>query len=139
MTFSGVNYLAVLVAAIVAFVFGAVWYNILGRQWLLAQGKTVEAGQPRGKPPLVQMVVTFVAQLVMAYVLAAIAGHLGNDQDTIVNGLHAGLFAWLGFIATSLIVNDQFEGQKLSLTVINGGHWLGVLLIQGAIIGAFGR
>ena len=139
MTFSGVNYLAVLVAAIVAFVFGAVWYSVLGKQWLLAQGKTVEAGQPRGKPPLVQMVVTFVAQLVMAYVLAAIAGHLGNDQDTIVNGLHAGLFAWLGFIATSLIVNDQFEGQKLSLTVINGGHWLGVLLIQGAIIGAFGR
>ena len=138
MTFAGVNYLAILIAGIAGFAFGAVWYNVLGKQWLLAQGKTIEAGQPRGKPPLGPMVVTFIAQLVMAYVLAAIAGHLGSNQNTILNGLHAGFFAWLGFVATSLVVNDSFEGQKRALTVINGGHWLGVLLIQGAIIGAFG-
>jgi hypothetical protein len=31
------------------------------------------------------------------------------------------------------------SGQRnASLTIINGIHWLGVLVIQGAIIGAFG-
>ena len=35
-------------------------------------------------------------------------------------------------------VNHAFEGAKPMLTVIDGGHWLAVLLLMGAIIGAFG-
>jgi hypothetical protein len=31
-----------------------------------------------------------------------------------------------------------FQGAKGALTVIDGGHWLGVLLIQGAILGWWG-
>jgi hypothetical protein len=39
---------------------------------------------------------------------------------------------------TSLVVNHAFQGVRRTLTLIDGGHWLGVLLIQGAIIGWFG-
>ncbi|MBM3524115.1 MAG: DUF1761 domain-containing protein, partial [Alphaproteobacteria bacterium] len=35
-------------------------------------------------------------------------------------------------------VNHGFQGVKRALTVIDGGHWLGVLLIQGVIIGWMG-
>ena len=31
-----------------------------------------------------------------------------------------------------------FQGARPSLTFIDGGHWLGVLLIQGAILGWWG-
>ena len=39
---------------------------------------------------------------------------------------------------TTLAVNYSFGQCKASLTVIDGIHWLGVLVIQGAIIGAMG-
>jgi hypothetical protein len=35
---------------------------------------------------------------------------------------------------TSLIVNHAFQGAKRMLTLIDGGHWLGVLLIQSAVL-----
>jgi hypothetical protein len=31
-----------------------------------------------------------------------------------------------------------YSGRKLALTIIDSGHWLGVLLIVGIVIGAFG-
>ena len=37
-----------------------------------------------------------------------------------------------------MTVNNAFTGRKAMLTVIDGGHWLAVLLVQGAIIGAMG-
>jgi hypothetical protein len=39
---------------------------------------------------------------------------------------------------TTLAVNNAFGQCKASLTVIGGIHWLGVLVIQDAIIGAMG-
>jgi hypothetical protein len=41
-------------------------------------------------------------------------------------------------VATTLSVNYAFGGRKHMLTVIDGAHWLGVLAIMGAVIGAFG-
>jgi hypothetical protein len=35
-------------------------------------------------------------------------------------------------------VNHAFQGAKTTLTLIDGGHWLGVLLLQGTILGAWG-
>jgi hypothetical protein len=54
------------------------------------------------------------------------------------NGVISALFMWVGFVATTLAVNNAFAQRKAALTVIDGIHWLGVLLIQGAIIGALG-
>jgi hypothetical protein len=41
---------------------------------------------------------------VMAWVLAGMIGHLGPGQVTLRNGIISGLFAWLGFVATTLAV-----------------------------------
>ena len=45
---------------------------------------------------------------------------------------------WLGFVITTMAVNNAFRGAKPALTLIDGGHWLGVLLLQGAVIGWLG-
>jgi hypothetical protein len=138
MAFAGVNYLAIALAAAAAFVFGGVWYGSLSKPWMAALGKTEQDIKASGTPMAVLFVVTFVAQLVMAWVLAGIIGHLGVGQVTLHNGLISGSLAWLGFVATTLVVNHGFQGAKPALTVIDGGHWLGVLLIQGAVIGWMG-
>jgi hypothetical protein len=134
MVFAGMNYLAVVVAAVAAFAFGAVYYMSLAGQWLAAVGKTKDQ---LNKSP-VPYIVTFVALLVMAWVLAGSIGHLGQGQVTLGNGIISGLFIWVGFVATTVVVNNAFGGRKLMLSLIDGIHWLGVLVIQGAVIGAMG-
>jgi hypothetical protein len=43
-----------------------------------------------------------------------------------------------GFVITTMAVNHAFQGARGSLTLLDGGHWLGVLLVQGAILGWWG-
>ncbi|MEX2453934.1 MAG: DUF1761 domain-containing protein [Rhodospirillaceae bacterium] len=136
MAFGGTSYLAILVAAVAGFAFGGVYYAVLGRRWMAALGKTqAELGQG-GK--IAPFVVAAVAQLVIAFVLAGAIGHLGPGQVTVRNGLVSGAILWAGLVMTTMAVNHRFQGSKLSLTAIDGGHWLGVLLVQGLIIGLIG-
>ena len=132
MAFAGLNYLAVLVAAIVSYAFGALWYGLLGKQWLAALGKTREDMSS----PLVPMIVSFLAQLVMAWVLAGVIGHLGEVE--IGRSMISAAFIWGGFVVTTMLTNHRFQGAAWSLTFIDLGHWLGVLLLQGLVIGWFG-
>ena len=89
-------------------------------------------------PSPVPFAVAFVALLVMAWTLAWVMGRLGPDNVPFGKGLTTGALMWLGFVLTSVGVNNMFRGAKRALTMIDGGHWLGVLLLQGAIIGLLG-
>ncbi|MBV8393777.1 MAG: DUF1761 domain-containing protein [Alphaproteobacteria bacterium] len=132
MTFTGVNYLAVLIAAVAAYAWGAAYYMTLSKQWLAAVGLT----QPNRSPA--PFIISFVALLVMAWVLAGMIGHFGAGQLSVKNGIVSGAFVWLGFVATTVFVNNAYPGRKYSLSVLDSIHWLGVLVIQGAVIGATG-
>jgi uncharacterized membrane protein len=135
MTFAGLNYLAILLAALAAFGWGAIYYMTLSKQWLAAVGMTKEQMQSRSAAPFV---ISFIALVVMSWVLAGTLGHLGPGQVTIKNGIISGLFLWLGFIVTTVFVNNAYPGRKYSLSVIDSIHWLGVVVIEGAVIGAMG-
>jgi len=132
MDFAGMNHAAVVVAAIVGFLAGAVWYGLLGRYWLAALGKSKDEMKPAPGP----FITAAVALLVMAYVLAGAIGHLGEVD--IRTGIISGAILWAGFAATTMAVNNAFQGARLSLTLIDAGHWLLVLLLMGGVIGAFG-
>lgn len=132
MAFAGISYLAVIVAAVAGFAFGALWYGLLGKAWLVALGKTKEQMKPEPLP----FVLAALCQLVMAWMLAGLIGHLG--EITLARSVISAGFVWLGFVATTLIVNHRFQSARWSLTLIDGGHWLGVLLVMGLVIGLFG-
>jgi hypothetical protein len=136
MTFAGMNYLAIILAALAAFGWGAIYYMTLSKQWLAAVGMTQEQMQT-GRSPT-PFIISLVALVVMAWVLAGTLGHLGPAQVTLRNGIISALFLWLGFIATTVFVNNAYPGRKYSLSVIDSIHWLGVVVIQGAVIGAMG-
>lgn len=140
MDFAGLNYIAIVIAAAASFMFGGIWYGVLAKPWMAAAGiddATMKASKEAGKTTAL-MIKAFISSLVMAWVLAGLIGHLGKGQVTIYNGIISGAFVWLGFVATTLITNHGFQMQSGKLTLIDGGHWLGVLLIQGAVIGALG-
>jgi len=133
--FAGTNYLAIVVAAAASFFVGWPWYMIFGKPWARALGKDPDnPPKPQPKPFLV----LGVCLLVMAWVLAGVIGHLGDGQVTIRNGIISAVFLWAGFVVTTMTVNHVFQGQKLGLTLIDGGHFLVVLIVMGAIIGWFG-
>ncbi len=135
MQFAGMNYIAIVAAAVAAFVFGAIYYTLLSKPWL----KAVELKKSGKKTaPWVPFVVVITADLVMAWILAGVVGHLGIGQVTVRNGMISGAFLWLGFVATTIASNNAFAGRKPMLTLIDAGHWLGVLLVIGAVIGLFG-
>ncbi len=134
MSFGGVSYLAILVAAVAAFAFGAAWYMGLSKPWIRA----ARLNPADIKPTAVPFIISFLALLVMGWVLAGVIGHLGEGQATLRNGLITGLLLWAGFTATTLTVNHRYQGFGWDLTLIDAGHWLGVALIMGGIIGWWG-
>lgn len=132
------NYVAVLIAATISFVFGGIWYNVFARQWLEAVGRSSSPTQEKGGIGF--YLLAFGAQLIMAWMLSGLLLHLarGGMPLGIRNGVIAGLLMWLGFVMTTMVVNYNFHGARQSLTLIDGGHWLGVLVLQGALLGFWG-
>lgn len=134
MSFMAVNWLAVIVATIVSWVVGAGWYMVFSSQWLAAIGKTKDQINSKDPSPYIFSV---VVQLVMAVFVAMLIPALFGATN-IGNGLMTGALMWLGFSITTLIQGHRYQGSPWSLTVIDGGYLLAVLLIHGLVIGFFG-
>ncbi|HQZ13637.1 MAG TPA: DUF1761 domain-containing protein [Devosia sp.] len=134
MDFSAVNWIAVAVATIASFALGAVWYMALSKQWLAAIGKTRDQINSKDGTPYIWSV---LVQLVMAVSLAIMIPRMFGTVS-VNSGLMAGFMLWFGFIITTLIQNHRYEGAPWARTFIDGGYMLGVLLVQGIVIGLFG-
>ena len=134
MDFSVVNWLAVIVAAVVAWLFGAVWYMTLSKPWT----KAAKIDPANKKPSITPFIISFVAEVVMAFVLTLVVGAMTGGEPNPLAGVIFGFVLWLGFVATTVSANHRYQGFGWDLTLIDAGHWLGVLLIIGAIIGWFG-
>ena len=137
--FAGINWFAVLAAAIAGFALGAVWYSVLAKPWMAATGVKLsdiqdENGKMKGGPT--PFIIAAVCQLLLASILAGTIGHMG--AVTLNTGLITGFLAWLGFVMCTMLVNNSFAMRKPMQTVIDGGYWLVVFLVEGAIIGLFG-
>jgi hypothetical protein len=129
-----VNYLAVLVAAIVSFVVGFLWYSpaLFGKVWMKLMGiKKEPSKEGMGK----SMAIGFVGTLVTAYVLAYLSGMLG--YVTAGSGAMLGFLAWLGFVGTTTLGGVLWENKPWGLWLLNNGHSLVGLLIMGGILGAW--
>ncbi len=136
--FADINWLAVVLAAVASMALGMGWYTILGKQWMKALGKTKEELMPEGKGSPTPFVVAGICQVVMAYFILLLTRAIVDTSAVDVQMLDAvivGVHMWVGFIMTGMILNHAYQGQKLSLTIIDGGYLLGVMIIQGVVIG----
>jgi hypothetical protein len=136
-----VNLLSVVVAAVAAWIFGAIYYTTLGKVWLAAQGKTMESCkiENAGKSKIamaVPFVLSFVGALIMGGVLYGILTHSG--LWSLGAGHKTGAPGGFGFVVTTRVFNNAYCGRKPLLSVIDSSHWLGVLMIIGGIVGWMG-
>ena len=130
----GVNYLAVVVAAVVALVIGFIWYSprVFGNRWMAYLGTTQAQ---LGNPGPTGMLVGVVASLINAWALAVLALNLGGKSVT--DGVLLGVLAWLGFMATITAAQISFEKKSWGLWVMNNAHNLLVQVIMAAIVTAW--
>jgi len=130
-----VNWLAVLVAAVVSMFVGFLWYGpLFGKQWMRLMGfgkKDIDKAKQKGMAK--SYVTNFIAGLVTAFVLAVFISSLGMSGWD--NGLTAGFWIWLGFLAPVMLGSVLWEGKPFKLYVLNTSYWLINLLIMGMILG----
>lgn len=137
MEYLNVNWLAVLLAMIASMALGAAWYMGLSKQWVAATGKTTEQIMAGSGGQATPFIWGAAMQLVMAYMLALLTPMIMGEL-TIASAVIVGLHIWVGFIMTSMVLNHRYQGMKWSLAVIDGGYLLGVVLVQGVVLGLLG-
>jgi hypothetical protein len=123
--------IAILVAGLAGWIFGAIWYTALGRVWQRAQGLDPEACKGQ-KMPLAPLLVSFLAALVMSAVLYQLLSNLGVLG--VAPAALAGLTIGVGFLATSTLVNNMFQQKPFTLTVIDGGHWVLAVTVEAIVL-----
>ena len=134
-----INDLMVLLAAVAAFALGGIWYSppFFGPAWMRAHGYTPEkmaemrATKPQGRT----MIVTFVAQLVMAAVLAYLMRWIGITG--VKPGILFGLLVWAGFAGTVALIANIFSDKPFKVFVIESGYQLVSITLMAAIIGGW--
>lgn len=131
-----VNYVAVLVATAAAAIVSAAWYSFIfaGAVNALRSGDATIAGRNPG-PALILLSV--IANLVAAFVLAVFLETIFGTPS-VGDGLLVAALAWIGFSATTMTVVQTFGYRAPAFLLVDGLQWLVVLLVMGAVIGAFG-
>ncbi len=131
-----VNYLAVLLAAVSAFVLGGLWYSpaLFAKKWMAYTGNECAEGEkPKGNMAMI-FGGAFVLSLIAAYVFALFLPPDIGPKYGAAFGFAAGLF----WVATSYGINYLFEQRPLGLWLINGGYHTLQFTLYGLVLGAMG-
>ncbi len=131
-----VNYLAVMVSAVVYFMLGGLWYSklLFAKPWMEAIGKTEAECKAMGSPAP-GYIVAFIGALLSAFFLATFISYAGGAS--LVDGAKIGFYAWLGFAVTTLAPAYYFEMRPKALLLIYAGYSLVAFIIMGGILGAW--
>ncbi|MBT6774982.1 DUF1761 domain-containing protein [Candidatus Woesearchaeota archaeon] len=122
-----VNYLAVLVAAVVAFLLGFIWYGpLFGKIWMKLSG--MPDVKPKKKDMMLRSLGGLASYIVMAYVLARIFDLI--NVVALSEGLWVGFLAWLGFVGTITFGSFLWEKKPFNLWLLNNVYNLISLLIM---------
>jgi len=129
MVLLNVNVLAVLVAAIVQWVFGYLWYGLLFKKDYKALIQTEGAATPNAGGV---MALIFIANLIVSFALAKIiplTGWTGFGKGSLV-----GAILGLGFVVPPIFAGHISEGKPFKLFGINALYWLIAMYLSGGIL-----
>jgi len=126
-----VNYLAILVAAIVNYAIATIWYALIfGKTWKKLTGIT------EMKPVPMNIALVFIGSLVLSFVLyhSIVFGNAYFKIGGIHGGLMGGFFGWLGYIAPVTLCTKLYEKKPWGLWLLDNAFWLISLLVMGVIL-----
>ncbi|OHA24353.1 MAG: hypothetical protein A3B11_02235 [Candidatus Taylorbacteria bacterium RIFCSPLOWO2_01_FULL_44_26] len=133
-----INIWSIIVAGVVSFGIGALWYSpvLFGKEWLALTkvGQSdidITKTQGMWKSYLTHFIFGLISFGVLAFL--ATATGVGRAED----GAFLGLIAWLGFSLPGNISELLWKKAPFKLIVIDAVNTLISLVVGGAIIGAW--
>ena len=126
-----IDWLAVVIAAVLNMVIGFFWYSkwLFGDVWMkLRKFKEVDIGM---KTPIFY---AFLVSLLIAYFLAFFEAYLGVTSVT--DGMFVGFCFWLGFVATTQISSVIWCREPVRVFFLDTGCKLLSFLVMSGVIGA---
>jgi hypothetical protein len=122
----GISVWWVLLAAVVYFALGAVWYSPVAfmKQWQ----REIKKKQSEMNMAAGAMMTTLLAIVVLVCVEAYLIKATGTTGMALRGG-YLGLKLWVGFVATTALINNVFQnGSKKLYAIDQGYHLLGMIL-----------
>jgi hypothetical protein len=137
MVYQGMNFGAIVVSAIVAFMLGGLWYSpiLFAKPWALAHGYDLNDKAKMDemrKGAAAKYAAAFLVSLIAALILSRLFFRLGVVD--VARGVKIGIAVWLGFVATVQLTATLFGGKKMKLFFIDTGYQLVCYIIMGAIL-----
>jgi hypothetical protein len=126
-----INWLAAIVAGIVGFFVGGLWYSpvMFGKIWMAETG--IDPAKPGGYPPAIAFGLGAVISIIGAIVFAFFLGTKPDLRFAVTVGALTG-FVWVG---GSFAINGFFERKSAKLITINALYHTVQFTLFGLILG----
>ena len=132
--FGSINLLVVFAATVAGNLLGGIWYSPLafGKPW--AKANKIDMGQQgMGNIPAT-FIASFVLQLIIASLIAALLG----PNSTGMEGIQLGTIVAFCFVLTAMGMTNLFERRPIHLIFINSSYHVVSFGLMGFIIGTWG-
>ena len=125
-----INFLAVIVAAVVSFILGALWYSpwLFGKTWADTLGLRYENLNPTPKHYVSGIIMAFITAFVLAMLVSWLNIYSARE------GVLLGFLIWLGFLATSQYSGVIWANKPLKTYFIDTAFMLINLVVMSTII-----
>jgi len=126
--FDGIYYLAVLVAAVLSFLLGWLWYSpmLFGKAWMTEMGMTKESMDKAQKEGIGKMM---AMGFLIAFLTAFYLAHYIAPGGDMMHAIKWGLFAWIGLVVTTNASDYIWGKRSMKLFIINMTHHAVVIVM----------
>lgn len=136
-----INFGAVIVSALVAFILGFLFHGpVSGKLWMRL-ANIHPTGNEKFSDMIPQMLLNFLVNLVTAFVMAMIFSLVFSSSlmgpATWFRGIIMGAWLWLGFLVTSSSIDVIWMGKSWKLWLFEVGCSLVVMATMGAILASW--
>lgn len=130
-----IKYPAVIVATLVHYILGGLWYSplLFGNKFLQIIGWTpAKLAEIEKQSHAKELAIAFVTSVVLVYILAHFVQY--TKAISAMDGIQTAFWLWLGFIATTQLATVIFEQRPLGLYLLNIGYQLVGCALAGVIL-----
>jgi hypothetical protein len=128
---SNLNYVHILVASIVYFIIGALWYSLLfGKIWMKLLGITGNEDDKKKMPMIFS--VTFVLNFIIVVSTACVIGFV--QPSNMIVAIKVGLLLGVGIAGTTCTMNYMYSRKSFGLIAIDAGYHVLAITISSIIL-----
>jgi cytochrome b561 len=127
-----IKYLAVLVAAIIHWILGGVWYGVFFTNAFMSRITPQQLQRMQSQKEGMALGIAFIMSLVLCYILAHFVQY--TKAKSAMAGAQTAFWLWLGFIVTTNIAIVLFEGRPRGLFLINVAYQFVACIVAGVIL-----